>query len=440
VPGHKLLLWIGPGYGVAGSGSYMDLDVRNSPTQNFLYEKVRWLSGCLRQARIVIDSFSVGEDAATKAKDDWKHQLDIPPSPPNLGIMNVYKKTLAVESGGRVLPATEDLAGQIESSVHQADAFYVLTFDPPHTTTPHEYHTLQVGITRPGNNAHLPTWYYNEPYYGDTSEAALKGISTTQLGSMLLPLRSGKPSVPDEMLKRIASVRLSERLSNRRITELKNPIRDSRMADAIQGIADEAAFLPPLPSDILAEPSPDDAAQRQMLAAAADYLNRITPELPNFVASRRTTLLMQSFASPDPSVAALEEVPFHGAGTWDGTVTYRNGSEVIVDDSGQRIAPENALSIYGTFGPFLKNTVGVALTQARTRQAHEKRGFRQLSVRSFHKSDFDGTTSSDDPASPLVRRLYTWNFSAGLGGFASWGRGGQATTKSARAQPSLKSK
>ena len=71
VPGHKLLLWIGPGFRASGTGSYVGLgsakdgvtfDLHSLDGRNSLLSKAQWLSTCLRQARITLDTFSVGED------------------------------------------------------------------------------------------------------------------------------------------------------------------------------------------------------------------------------------------------------------------------------------------------------------------------------------------------------------------------------------------
>ena len=56
-PGRKLLLWVGPGSGL-GSGVYNEAP---GPREDTFYT-ICWFSTLLREARIALYSFSVGED------------------------------------------------------------------------------------------------------------------------------------------------------------------------------------------------------------------------------------------------------------------------------------------------------------------------------------------------------------------------------------------
>jgi hypothetical protein len=55
-PGRKLLLWVGPGWGV-GSGAYAD----GSLPKDHTFYAICWFSALLREARIALYSFSTGE-------------------------------------------------------------------------------------------------------------------------------------------------------------------------------------------------------------------------------------------------------------------------------------------------------------------------------------------------------------------------------------------
>ncbi len=81
--------------------------------------------------------------------------------------MNLYRKVLAVQSGGRVLDRGYDLADQIESCVREAGPFYTLSFDPSHADHPDEYHEVKVQMGKPGLTARANTGYYDQPYYSD---------------------------------------------------------------------------------------------------------------------------------------------------------------------------------------------------------------------------------------------------------------------------------
>jgi hypothetical protein len=55
-PGRKILLWIGPGWGI-GSGAYADAAQGSRP----IFDAVWWFSTLLREARLVLYSFTAGE-------------------------------------------------------------------------------------------------------------------------------------------------------------------------------------------------------------------------------------------------------------------------------------------------------------------------------------------------------------------------------------------
>lgn len=301
IPGHKLMLWIGPGFRPGGSGSYINagfLDVHSAETRKFLLEKAQWLSTCLRRARITLDTFSVGEDETSffnvedphfaapaakvdspadsagrfiqvRAKDAWKLYLDMVPSPERVGIMDAYKKTLAVKSGGRVLPASDDLSAQIESCVQQADSFYTLTFDPPHAKKPNEYHFLQIGLSHLEYTAHLRTGYYNQLFYADPPNLAVRSVSARQFGNIVMTL-SMRTGAHDSAAREISALQLTERLSGRRAAELLNRFRNPAAADAIRAVIDQSVFFPPPQSEILPDPPSDSAEFKRSLAAAID--------------------------------------------------------------------------------------------------------------------------------------------------------------------------
>ena len=115
-PAENFLLWIGPGWGI-GSGAYAD---GNSSREQTFYT-VRWFSTLLREARITLYSFSVGEmEAHAEPYLDDLHGVR---SAREANFMHLYRKVLAVESGGRVLDKSDDLVPQIQSCVNEAVPF-----------------------------------------------------------------------------------------------------------------------------------------------------------------------------------------------------------------------------------------------------------------------------------------------------------------------------
>jgi hypothetical protein len=103
----------------------------------------------------------------------------------NASLMNVHRKVLAVQSGGRVMGRTFYLLGEIESCVREAGVFYRLSFDPPRADRPDEYHELNVQIGRPGLKARTNTGYYDQPYYSDQPGTRTSQVTMKQLEQLL---------------------------------------------------------------------------------------------------------------------------------------------------------------------------------------------------------------------------------------------------------------
>jgi hypothetical protein len=78
-------------------------------------------------------------------------------------IGNLALQVLAVQSGGRVLNSSNDVAGEIATSVADANSFYVLTFDGLPGDGPNEYHAIDVKIDKPGLAARTRAGYYTQP-------------------------------------------------------------------------------------------------------------------------------------------------------------------------------------------------------------------------------------------------------------------------------------
>ena len=70
---------------------------------------------------------------------------------------------LALQSGGRVLYGSNDLAGEIASCVDDARTFYTLAIQISPSQTVNEYHTLNVKIAQPGLTARTSAGYYGLP-------------------------------------------------------------------------------------------------------------------------------------------------------------------------------------------------------------------------------------------------------------------------------------
>lgn len=380
--GRKLLIWVGPGWGVgsgvfghnpqgAGSGVNPEEAAETNKEKQTLFDRIVWFSTLLRVARITLDNFSEGETTGVNNDDG---QLGVPllngpaampfpwysvhpaVSPQELsptsgqGVANLNRKVLALESGGRSMPRSSDLARQLEDCVHETNTFYSLTFNPAPAAHFDEYHTLGVNIREPGLTAHTNTSYYDQPYYLDTPDPAIRKITVAQLGELL---RGARSESDGDMARQLSDLELTERASDDEVASWTAELRGKKARQVLLALADASAFLDPPPAEIPGDAPPDEDAQRQMISLAANYLNTTIPRLPNFFA-RRTSVGYEEtppFYKGGGRFTAAE--PLHAVGSSKTTVLYRDGAEVVDAKTGRRGKEDQSLTTYGTFGPVL---------------------------------------------------------------------------------------
>jgi VWFA-related protein len=155
-PGLKILIWVGPGWPMLDSSRFQS---SSSKGQEQLFDSIVELSNSLREAHIALYSISAGQTGSgTFLYEDFLKGVKSAQkaSPSNLGL-----KVLAIQSGGRVLPPSNDLASEIDSCIQDANAFYTISFDPPRADKANEYHDLKVVVDKPGMKALTNTGYYN---------------------------------------------------------------------------------------------------------------------------------------------------------------------------------------------------------------------------------------------------------------------------------------
>jgi VWFA-related protein len=345
--GRKLLIWVGPGRGIGSAKDFKGLQDRH-----VTFDTIYWFSTLLREARITLYSFTVGEIDPETRSDPYMRFLNGVKSAQQASIKSLDRKVLAVESGGRVLGPGNDLVSQIDSCVEEADAFYTLSFDPSRADYPGEYHSLQVQVSEPGLTARTSTGYYDQPYYSDQPNLATRRVTVEQLEQVLAAARSESDA---ELARQLSDLVLTERLTSTKLSSWTASLRGKRARQALVALADLSSFLDPPPAEVPADVSPDESAQRSMISLAVDYLNKTIPKLPDFYATR-TTVRYEETPQYFDATTRVGYRPLHMAVSSKATVLYRGGKEVV--DSGgakgkKRKAEEGYLLTYGVFGPLL---------------------------------------------------------------------------------------
>jgi VWFA-related protein len=359
-PGRKLLIWVGPGWGI-GSGTdweslpdYESLERRESArAKQVTFDTIYWFSTLLREARVSLFSFSVGEHIPIRlSSSTYLDFLNGVQSVEQASLKNLDRRVLAVHSGGRVLGPGNDLVGQIDSCVQEASTFYTLSFDPSRANHPSEYHSLEVQVGAPGLTARTNTGYYDQPYYSDQPNLAGRPVTVAQLEQVLASARGESDA---EVARRLSEVELTERLSAEKLLSWTAGLSGKRARQSLAALADASAFLGPPPAEIPADAPPDAGAQRSMISLAVDYLNNTIPKLPNFYATR-STVRYEETAQYSDARTPVDYQPLRAASSSKATVLYSNGKEVV-DSSGpkgkKRKTADGYLLTYGVFGPLL---------------------------------------------------------------------------------------
>jgi VWFA-related protein len=161
-PGRKLLIWVGPGWPMLQSQAFRF----NEKNRRQYFDVIVELTNRLREARIV--AYSVAPEDSTMGGGPsrsllYKAFLKGVPTEQQADIGDLALKVLVSQTGGRILGPDNDLVGQINRCIAEANAFYRLSFDPPQAQYADEYHDLQVRVNQPGTTVRTNTGYYNEP-------------------------------------------------------------------------------------------------------------------------------------------------------------------------------------------------------------------------------------------------------------------------------------
>lgn len=160
-PGRKLLIWLSPGWPLL-TGPRLELGPEN---RKAIFDAVVTLSTALRDARITLytaDPLGMA-DAGSLRTFYYENFLKGVTSASNVENGNLGLQVFAVQSGGRVLTSTNDVASSIATCLQDATAYYTLTFDSPPASHPNEYHSLEVKIDKPKLTARTRTGYYAQP-------------------------------------------------------------------------------------------------------------------------------------------------------------------------------------------------------------------------------------------------------------------------------------
>jgi VWFA-related protein len=157
-PGRKLMIWISPGWPLL-TGPDIELSGKDGRQ---IFGSIVSASTMLRQARITLYSIDpLGlADAGGVQINYYEEFLKGVSSPSRAVPADLSLQVLAVQSGGGVLNSSNDLTNEITNCVADADAFYVLSFNPSPPDRADEYHAITIKVEKPGVKIRTRSGYY----------------------------------------------------------------------------------------------------------------------------------------------------------------------------------------------------------------------------------------------------------------------------------------
>jgi hypothetical protein len=162
-----------------------------------------------------------------------------------------------------------------------------------------------------------------------TKPATTQMVTVEQLEQFLSASHGEKDG---KLANQIADMKLTERLSDAKLTGLEEELSGSKSREALLALADESAFLDLPAVDIPSSRAPDPAAQAALLAKAVDYVNKTVAKLPDFYATKTSisfagtpTVISHDLHRAIPSLAHAGYQRLAAIGTSSITVLYRNG-------------------------------------------------------------------------------------------------------------------
>jgi len=189
-PNRKILIWTGPGWPILVGSNYLP----SSQDRKRYFDAIVEISTRLREAHIALYNISpmnpdkagaltlappqpiLTPNAEAPLQTRARPILNAPTDGSSYkefvrGVKSVHQadsgdlslQVIAIQSGGRVLDPSNDLASQIVQCVQDLGPFYRISFDPPQAEHPDDYHDLKIQIAKPGLTARTNTGVYIQP-------------------------------------------------------------------------------------------------------------------------------------------------------------------------------------------------------------------------------------------------------------------------------------
>ena len=160
LPGRKIVLFVTPGWPLL-TGPYTYLDFKQ---EQQIFDNVVYLSSHLRQAGITLYNINpIGVDQPLLQANYYRTFLKGIAKPNDAQFADLSIQVLSVQSGGLALESNSDVAGEIQQCLVDAQSWYEISFDPPPSDKPNQYHHIEVKLDHPDLIARTRDGYYSNP-------------------------------------------------------------------------------------------------------------------------------------------------------------------------------------------------------------------------------------------------------------------------------------
>ena len=159
-PGRKIVLWVSPGWALL-SGPNVELD---SKEQQQIFANIVSISTELRQARITLYTVDpLGTADMGMRTFYYKTFVKGVTKPSEVFAGDLGLQVLAAQSGGLVLNSGNDTAALLQEAIRDAGNYYEISFKPPPSDKPNQYHHIEIKLAKSGLIARTRQGYYSSP-------------------------------------------------------------------------------------------------------------------------------------------------------------------------------------------------------------------------------------------------------------------------------------
>jgi VWFA-related protein len=361
-PGRKIIVWVAPaGLLILGSKNMLDSKIEQQVFGNIVDTSTQLL-----EAQITlysVDPLGTAEVGASY----WKAYLKGVSKPSQVQMGDLALGVIATQSGGLALNSSNDIVVQLQECIADAGTYYEISFDPPMSDGPNEYHQLEVHVAKPGLTARTRQGYYTQPESG--AELTVESEKPGGMGDDALSLEPGARSVTPEAF------------SQQVYYANAHPYLDLSLAQLAERIPELRALQP--------------AANRQELSVILQKVGRsvddFVREIGDLIAHEDVT---QERLTEKGGVRAKQRVQdnyliLHHGYEWGASAEYR------MDEKGNRLGPIGLEKRYLVTSGFALSCISfstVAQSQSRLRYlGEEKIGSRETYVLGFAQKPGEAT-------------------------------------------------